>query len=81
VREYLRDLDENFAERTVDYGGIRDLGSRILAIGEVRARGRASGAEIDAPYGILVEFRDGMALRLRHYFYRTEALEAAGLEG
>ena len=79
VREYVRDLDENFAERSLDYREIRDLDDRVLLIGRVQARGRVSGAEIDAPYGILAEFRDGRAFRLRDYFDPTEAIEAAGL--
>lgn len=79
LREYLRDVDEGFAERHVDYGEIRELGNRILAIGGVKARGRKSRVEIDSPYGILVEFRDGRVHRVRDYFDPAKALEAAGL--
>ena len=40
VREYLRDMDEAFAEVELDYTEIRDLGDRVLATGSFRTRGR-----------------------------------------
>jgi ketosteroid isomerase-like protein len=79
VRAWFRDMNEAFAEFHVDYSEIRDLGDRILASGRVRARGRESGAGIDAPIGALIEFRDGKVSKVLTYFDPTEALEAAGL--
>src|SRR5688572_3853794 len=43
-RELLRDLDEAFAEVDAEFSEIRDLGDRLLAIGHIRTRGKASGA-------------------------------------
>jgi ketosteroid isomerase-like protein len=79
VRAYLRDIDEAFAEVHAEYAEIRDLGDRILAIGRFRARGMASGAEIETPLGTLVEARDGKATRIQTFLDPEEALAAAGL--
>jgi ketosteroid isomerase-like protein len=57
----------------------RDLGARLLAIGQTRARGKASGAELVSPIAYLVDLRDGKAFRVRTYLDPKEALEAAGL--
>ena len=79
IREYLRDLDEGFAVRHIEISEFRDLGKRIVAIGQVRGRGRASGAELDSPISFVAEFRDGKVLRMSDYLDSTEALEAVGL--
>jgi|SRR5204863_4295111 len=79
VREWLRDLYETLSEFHADYPEIRDLGDRMVAIGQVRGRGRVSGAEIESPHGTVVEFKNGKGIRVRTYLDPKEALEAAGL--
>lgn len=79
VRDLVRDLDEHFAEFDNEYTEIRDLGDQVLAIGRIRARGKASGAETVSPLAFLVESKGGKAFRVRTYLDPEEALEAAGL--
>jgi ketosteroid isomerase-like protein len=79
VREYLQDLDEGFAVRHVEISEYRDLGKSIVAIGNVRGRGRVSGAELDSPISFVAEFRDGKVFRMSDYLDSKEALKAAGL--
>jgi ketosteroid isomerase-like protein len=79
VREWLRDLEEAFAETHMEFPEIRDLGDRIVAIGRLRARGRESGAETVTPIAYVVDYKDGKAIRVRSYLDPEEALEAAGL--
>jgi ketosteroid isomerase-like protein len=79
IRELVRDLDEHFAEFNNEYSEIRDLGDQVLAIGHIRARGKASGAETVSPLAFLVESKDGKAIRVRTYLDPEKALEAAGL--
>ena len=79
VREWLRDLYETLSEFQAEYPEVRDLGDRTVAIGHVRGRGRGSGAEIESPHGVVVEFKNGKAIRVRTYLDPQEALEAAGL--
>jgi ketosteroid isomerase-like protein len=62
-----------------DYSEVRDLGERLLAIGRIRTRGRASGAETESPFCYLGEFKNGKVIRVRTYLDPEEALEAAGL--
>lgn len=79
VREWLRDLYETLSEFHADYPDIRDLGDQMVAIGRIRARGKASEAELESPHGTVVEFENGKGSRLRTYLDPNEALEAAGL--
>ena len=78
-RELIRDLDEAFAEIDTEYSEIRDLGDRVLAIGRIRTRGKASGAETESPFCYLADLKNGKAIRVRTYLDPIEALEAAGL--
>ena len=79
VVEYLRDLDEGFTVRDVQWSEFRDLGERLVVLGYVRGRGRESGIELDSQYGAVAEFKKGKVIRYRDYFDHREALEAAGL--
>ncbi|HEY6636688.1 MAG TPA: nuclear transport factor 2 family protein [Solirubrobacterales bacterium] len=79
VREFFRDLDESFDELHREYPDIRDLGDRVLAIGTFRARGRGSGAEVETPLGVLVDYKDGVATVVWSTENLGDALEAAGL--
>jgi ketosteroid isomerase-like protein len=79
VRELWRDLGEAFAEFRIEITKIRDMGERIVVIGELRGRGRVSRAEVESPIGYVVELRNGKAIRIDDYFEPDEALEAAGL--
>ena len=42
-------------------------------------RGRASGAQVEFNYWVVVTFRDGKILRDHWFTDRADALEAAGL--
>jgi ketosteroid isomerase-like protein len=79
VREMLQDMFQAFAELRFEFSEIRDLGDRILALGEMRGRGTESGAEIGSPWAFLIQLRDGKATHVRVYLDSKEALEAAGL--
>jgi ketosteroid isomerase-like protein len=79
VRQWVRDIDEALADIQLELPDIRDLGERIVAIGRLRARGKASGAETESPFGCVVEWRDGKATRLVSFLSQAKALEAAGL--
>jgi ketosteroid isomerase-like protein len=79
VRQMLGDLWDAFGEIRIETSEIRDLGDRLVAIGRVSTRGKESGAELDSPQVLLVEFRNGKAFSVRSYLNRKEGLEAAGL--
>lgn len=79
IRQFVRDVDEVLPQIRVEPLEIRDLGERIVANGRLRARGRASGAEVESPVSWLVEFREGKVIRMADYLDPEKALEAAGL--
>jgi ketosteroid isomerase-like protein len=57
-----------------------DAGDKVFAFIRTRARGKASGAEVDAHVANVWTFRDGKPVELKYFGEdRAEALEAAGL--
>jgi ketosteroid isomerase-like protein len=79
VRELLRDLDDVLAEIHAEFSEIRDLGDQIVAIGRIRTRGKASGAETEAPLGAVADLSKGRLTRIRTYLDPKEGLETVGL--
>ena len=79
VRRWVRDIDEALADIRLELPEIRDLGDRLVALGRLRARGTASGADTESPFGCVVEWEDGKATRVLSFLDPKEAREAAGL--
>jgi ketosteroid isomerase-like protein len=79
IREWLRDTEEAFAERSVEIFKLRDLGTRLVAHGSTRFVGRKSGAATESALAWVVDFKDGRIFRMRSYLDPKEALAAAGL--
>jgi hypothetical protein len=84
LSESIQEEDEALAVYQVEISEIRDLGTRILALGRARVRGKESGVDVESPFCILTESKGtkGKATRatcLRTYLDPNEALEAAGL--
>ena len=79
VRNYVGELNEGFTDIDVQLTEIRESQDRVVATGRVHARGRASGAEIEAPIVFVVDYKDGRIFRMRDYLDPDKGLEAAGL--
>jgi ketosteroid isomerase-like protein len=79
VREWVREMYEAFGELHNEISEIQDLGDRIIAIGRIRTRGEASGAETESAIAWVIEAKDGKATRVRTYLDPKDAFEAAGL--
>ena len=79
VRDYMRELAEAMVELGLTLDEFRDLGERLVVIGRFGGRGRASGAEIDAPISFLADFKEGRIFRMTDYLDPNKALEVAGL--
>jgi ketosteroid isomerase-like protein len=79
VRQWVRDIDEALANIRLELPEIHDLGDRLVAIGRLSARGQASGAETESPFGCVLEWKNGKATRVVSFLDRKEAIEAAGL--
>jgi ketosteroid isomerase-like protein len=79
MAQMLDDLFEVLDEIHFEYADVRDLGDRVIAIGHIRVRGKASGVETESPYANVAELRDGKGIRIRGYLDPAEALAAVGL--
>jgi len=79
IREMFGDFYDVLDEIHFECSEIRDLGDQVVAIGHIRTRGKASGAETKSPYANLAEIKDGKGIRIQGYLDPNEALEAAGL--
>jgi uncharacterized protein len=80
IRRWLKDLETDWEFFEVYYEKLRDLGDRVLVSGHWRARGRASGVDVENPGTYLYEIQDGKVVSMRTFTDRAEALEAAGLK-
>src|SRR5262245_34245707 len=63
VRRYLREIDEQFDEWTMEIEDWRDGGDCVVALGHIRLHGRRSGVAFDQPVGILFEIRGSQLVR------------------
>jgi ketosteroid isomerase-like protein len=80
VEQYYASLNAAWESARVFGGEFRDLGDRVLWLGQMEARGRSSGAVVRSPAASLYEFRDGRISRIRSFLDHDEALKAVGLE-
>ena len=79
IREWFRDVAQSWEFFRFEATDLRDLGDRVLVLGDVRGRGRTSRVEVHDRWAWIVELSDGRAHRLRGFLDHGEALEAAGL--
>jgi ketosteroid isomerase-like protein len=66
-------------EVMIDVSEIRDLGDTVVAFASIRARGEASGIDLERPVAYVFEFDGGLARKVRAYLDPHQALEAVGL--
>ena len=76
---FFRDWIEPWAELQVDWELLPAEPERVLAILDMRGRGRESGAPVEMRVGQLWTFRDGRAVRMVLYYDLDEARRDAGL--
>ena len=73
------DTEESWEEIRFDAEALRDAGERVVAIGQLSARARETGAEVAARLAMIFEFRGDRLSKARSYADVDEALRAAGL--
>ena len=80
IREWLRELDEQFSEWQNRLDSIRENGDTVIVTGSLHVRGRVSGLEFDQPAAWVGHFgTDHRLTRARIYLDPAEALKAVGL--
>jgi ketosteroid isomerase-like protein len=80
VASYFANLRATWEELSFRAGEYRDLGEQVLALGRIEGRGSGSGVPVDAPMGIVFDFRGPEVRRARSFLTWAEALGAVGLE-
>jgi hypothetical protein len=77
IESWQRELDDQFSEWTIDPEELREVGRAVLAISQVRARGRTSGVELAFRAAATLRFSERDAVtHVRIYLDVDEALEA-----
>ena len=82
MREFWTSYRTELEDFQIQGQELRDVGDdRVLLLGHIRWRGPASGAEVEAPVGLVMTLREGKVIRSMDYLSHEEALEAVGLRG
>ena len=80
IKRWMAEIDEQFDQWMLAIDEMRSVSSdRLLVLGAVRFRGRASGAEFEQPVGWLVDFDGDRITALHNIAGQDAAIEAAGL--
>jgi ketosteroid isomerase-like protein len=76
VRRWLEDLHQEWESFTITVNEVIEHGDRALCAFHIHARGRASGAVIDGDLLHVLEYRDGLIVRLEAFRERDRAMKA-----
>jgi ketosteroid isomerase-like protein len=79
LERFLAEMTEDFEEVRFEIEETRDAGEQVVGIGRFRARGRASGVDLNVPLGVFTRMRRGKIVYTRLFSEPADALEAAGL--
>ena len=79
VEALFADIRDTWEEHRLVIEVIRDLGDRVLGLGRLEGRGKASGVSVDVPLAVISDYRNGKVWRTRTFLDHGEALRAAGL--
>jgi ketosteroid isomerase-like protein len=80
VAAYSANLEATWEELRFRAQEYRDLGDKVLALGRIEGRGSRGGVPVDAPMGIVFDFRGSGISRARSFLDHADALKAVGLE-
>jgi ketosteroid isomerase-like protein len=79
-QRFVADMDEDWDTFHPELDEVRELGDgRVLVLGHLQARGKASGMEVDSAAAWLCDVREGRITRVRFYTDEQAALEAADI--
>ena len=79
IHQYVRDLSEAWDLLLTEVEDTLAVGDLVLVVGQLRYRGKGSGAEARSPSGYVVELRDGRVLKMRAFRDPEQVLAAVGL--
>ena len=79
LERFLGEMAEDWDDVRFEIDEAREAGEQVVGIGRFRARGRASGVDINVPLGVFTRMREGKIVYTRFFSDPADALEAAGL--
>jgi uncharacterized protein len=79
VRRYLGAMLDEFEDARAEPTELIDAGEQVVVSIRYSGRGKQSGAPVELTMTQVCSVRDGVAVRIRNYPTRAEALKAAGL--
>ena len=80
ARQWFAEMDEVWERFGLEMDEFIDAGDRVVVLGRLTGKGKASGVEVEQPIATVWTVRDGRIIRGEiGYTSRREALEAAGL--
>jgi ketosteroid isomerase-like protein len=80
ARRFLRSYNEAWEQLDYEIEELIDAGDRVVSVVNNRARGRASGVEVELRMPCVWTIRNGQVVRAVFFTSRAEALKAVGLE-
>jgi ketosteroid isomerase-like protein len=81
LERFRAEMTADFEEVRFEIEETRDAGEQVVGTGRFRARGRASGVDLNVPLGVFTRVRRGKIVYTRLFSEPADALEAAGLRG
>ena len=70
-------MTELFESIWINLSELREVGDRVVALGDLRVQSRGSGIELDEQLGVVFDMRGGKIARAKSYRDRARALAAA----
>jgi ketosteroid isomerase-like protein len=80
MRAAIRDMAGEWDAIELQPAYVVDLGEMGLGLGFLRARGRASGVQVETEFAQMITVRDGLVASDRAWFTWEEGLREAGLD-
>jgi ketosteroid isomerase-like protein len=77
--EAVKSVFEGWGESIFEIDTVTERGEDVIALGQLRTRGRASGIETTLPHGEIWTFDAGRVARLRWFNTHEETIAAGGL--
>ncbi len=79
--QWLEDWAGAWSEFSLEPEEFIDVEDRVVVVLRMRATGRGSGVTVERNDAMVVQVRDGSAVRLDYYNNQEQALQQVGLKG
>jgi ketosteroid isomerase-like protein len=78
IDQFWDAVEESWESIQMEADEIVDCGDRVLLVGRLRGRARATDVEIDSPMAWVIELEEGLMTKMRNYVDIAEARRDAG---